>query len=56
MKHKIIGKGERRVDALGKVTGTAKFAEDYNVMYQLYGKVLRAKYQISSTAWLNRNR
>jgi len=44
MAHKIIGKPERRVDALGKVTGTAKFAEDYNVMHQLYGKVLRAKY------------
>ncbi len=44
MKHKIIGKGERRVDALGKVTGAAKFAEDFNVMHQLYGKVLRAKY------------
>jgi CO/xanthine dehydrogenase Mo-binding subunit len=44
MKHKIIGKGERRVDALGKVTGTAKYAEDFNVMHQLYGKVLRAKY------------
>ncbi|MBA4311402.1 MAG: xanthine dehydrogenase [Chlorobiaceae bacterium] len=44
MKHKIIGKGERRVDALGKVTGTAKYAEDFNVMHQLYGKVLRAKH------------
>lgn len=44
MKNKIIGKPERRVDVLGKVTGTAKFAEDYNVKYQLYGKVLRAKY------------
>jgi CO/xanthine dehydrogenase Mo-binding subunit len=44
MEHKIIGKGERRVDAFGKVTGTAKYAEDFNVMHQLYGKVLRAKY------------
>ncbi|MDI6766932.1 MAG: molybdopterin-dependent oxidoreductase, partial [Bacteroidota bacterium] len=44
MKHKIIGKGERRVDALGKVTGTAKYAEDYSVKHQLYSKVLRAKY------------
>jgi CO/xanthine dehydrogenase Mo-binding subunit len=44
MQHKIIGKGERRVDALGKVTGTAKFAADYNVAHQLHGKVLRAKY------------
>ncbi|MBI5021533.1 MAG: xanthine dehydrogenase family protein [Ignavibacteriales bacterium] len=44
MKHKIIGKGERRVDAIGKVTGAAKYAEDFNVMHQLYGKVLRAKH------------
>jgi CO/xanthine dehydrogenase Mo-binding subunit len=40
----IIGKGERRVDALGKVTGRAKFAADYNAGHQLYGKVLRAEY------------
>lgn len=40
----IIGKGEPRVDALGKVTGTAKFAADYNAAHQLYGKVLRSKY------------
>ncbi len=44
MAHKIIGKPERRVDAFGKVTGTAKFADDYNLKHQLYGKVLRAKY------------
>ena len=43
-KLKIIGKSERRVDAWGKVTGRAKFAEDYNVAHQLYGKVLRSKY------------
>ncbi|MEK7703687.1 MAG: molybdopterin cofactor-binding domain-containing protein, partial [Myxococcota bacterium] len=40
--HKIIGKPERRVDGRGKVTGAAKFAEDYNVGHQLYAKVLRA--------------
>ena len=40
----LIGKGERRVDALGKVTGRAKFAADYNVAHQLYGDVLRAKH------------
>ena len=56
MKHKIIGKGERRVDALGKVTGTAKFAEDYNVMYQLYGKVLRAKYPHAKILSINTSR
>ena len=43
-KHKIIGRPERRVDAWGKVTGRAKFAEDYNVGHQLWGKVLRSKY------------
>jgi CO/xanthine dehydrogenase Mo-binding subunit len=42
--HKIIGKGERRVDALGKVMGTAKYAADYNVSHQLFGKVLRSKH------------
>ncbi len=44
MSHQIIGKPERRVDTLGKVTGTAKFAADYSVKNQLYGKVLRSKY------------
>lgn len=43
-KHDIIGTQQRRVDAWGKVTGRAKFAEDYNTAHQLYGKVLRAKY------------
>ncbi|MDI6803557.1 MAG: xanthine dehydrogenase family protein molybdopterin-binding subunit [Bacteroidota bacterium] len=42
--NKIIGSPQRRVDSIGKVTGTAKFAEDYNVLHQLYGKVLRSKY------------
>jgi CO/xanthine dehydrogenase Mo-binding subunit len=44
MNTRIIGKGERRVDALGKVTGRAKFAADYNAGHQLYGKVLRSEY------------
>jgi CO/xanthine dehydrogenase Mo-binding subunit len=43
-KLKIIGKSERRVDAWGKVTGRAKFAEDYNLGHQLWGSVLRSKY------------
>jgi CO/xanthine dehydrogenase Mo-binding subunit len=43
-KHKIIGKPERRIDAWGKVTGRAKFAEDYAVSHQLWGKVLRSSY------------
>ena len=40
----IIGKSERRVDALGKVTGAARFGADYNLSHQLYGKVLRSRY------------
>ena len=40
----IIGKPERRVDAWGKVTGTARFADDYSLPHQLYGKVLRARH------------
>jgi CO/xanthine dehydrogenase Mo-binding subunit len=43
-KHTIIGNPERRVDAWGKVTGTAKFAADYSLPHQLFGKVLRSKY------------
>lgn len=35
---------QRRVDAWGKVTGRAKFAEDYNVAHQLVGRVLRPPY------------
>jgi len=42
MSNKIIGKEERRVDALGKVTGRAKFAADYSVTNQLAGKVLHS--------------
>jgi CO/xanthine dehydrogenase Mo-binding subunit len=41
---RIIGKGERRVDGLGKVTGRAKFAADYNAGHQLVGRVLRSKH------------
>jgi CO/xanthine dehydrogenase Mo-binding subunit len=44
MQTKIIGHPERRVDALGKVTGRAKFAADYHAGHQLWGKVLRAKH------------
>ena len=44
MKTRIIGSGERRVDALGKVTGAAKFAADNSVAHQLYGRVLRSRH------------
>jgi len=41
---KIIGKREKRVDALGKVTGAAKYADDYNLPHQLYGAVTYAPF------------
>ncbi len=40
----IIGKREPRVDALGKVTGAAKFADDYNMPHQLYAAVKYAEF------------
>ncbi len=40
----IIGRGERRVDAFGKVTGKAKFAADYSLPHQLYGATLYAEH------------
>jgi CO/xanthine dehydrogenase Mo-binding subunit len=43
METRIIGKGERRMDALRRVTGRTKFAADYNAGQRLYGKVLRSK-------------
>jgi CO/xanthine dehydrogenase Mo-binding subunit len=56
MSHNIIGKPERRVDGIGKVTGHAKFAEDYNIAHQLYGKVLRAKYPHAKILSINTSR
>jgi len=43
-RHTLIGNPEPRVDAWGKVTGRAKFADDYALPHQLTGKVLRAKF------------
>ncbi|HES59965.1 MAG TPA: xanthine dehydrogenase, partial [Caldithrix sp.] len=43
-KHQIIGSRQKRVDALGKVTGAAKYAADYNIPFQLYGAVKYAEY------------
>lgn len=40
----IIGSRQRRVDAWGKVTGKAKFAEDYSLPHQLIGRVLRSRH------------
>ena len=42
--HTIVGTRQRRVDAPGKVTGKAKFAEDYNLGHQLIGRVLRPRF------------
>ena len=41
---KIIGKREKRVDAIGKVTGAAKYADDYNLPFQLYGVIKYAEF------------
>ena len=43
-KHQIIGSRQKRVDALGKVTGAAKYAADYNLPFQLFGAVKYAEY------------
>jgi CO/xanthine dehydrogenase Mo-binding subunit len=43
-RHDLIGTRQRRVDAWGKVTGRAKFADDYNVAHQLVGRVLRSRH------------
>jgi CO/xanthine dehydrogenase Mo-binding subunit len=42
--HNIVGTRQRRVDAWGKVTGRAKFADDYNLAHQLTGRVLRSRH------------
>jgi CO/xanthine dehydrogenase Mo-binding subunit len=42
--HNIIGTRQRRVDAWGKVTGKARFADDYNLAHQLVGRVLRSRH------------
>ena len=42
--HNIVGTRQRRVDAWGKVTGRAKFADDNNVAHQLVGRVLRSRH------------
>lgn len=40
----IVGKPVQRIDAVSKVTGTAKYAADYYFPNMLYAKVLHAKY------------
>jgi len=39
---KIVGKAVRRIDAIHKVTGTARYAADYYVPGMLYAKVFRS--------------
>jgi CO/xanthine dehydrogenase Mo-binding subunit len=40
----VVGTSPRRIDAIGKVTGKALFAEDHNRPNQLWGAVLRAEH------------
>lgn len=40
----LLGRSEPRVDGRAKVTGRALFADDIDVVGQLYGKVLRASF------------
>ena len=42
--YQFIGKPVPRQDAWDKVFGTTKYAEDFNMPGQLYGKVLRTKF------------
>lgn len=42
--HDIVGTRQRRVDAWGKVTGRAKYADDYTIAHQLIGRVLRSRH------------
>jgi len=42
--YKYVGKSIPRIDALAKVTGKAKFTNDYKLARMLYAKVLRSPY------------
>jgi 4-hydroxybenzoyl-CoA reductase subunit alpha len=39
---RVVGKAHRKVDAVGKVTGTLRFADDLTLPRMLYGKLLRS--------------
>jgi 4-hydroxybenzoyl-CoA reductase alpha subunit len=39
---RVVGKAHRKVDAVGKVTGTLRFADDLMLPRMLYGKLLRS--------------
>lgn len=40
----LVGRSVPRIDALGKVTGSAEFGSDIYIKHQLYGKILRSPY------------
>jgi len=40
--HRVIGKAHRKIDAVAKVTGVTKFADDLVFPRMLYGKLLRS--------------
>ena len=42
MTYKTVGKSIPRLDAIAKVTGKAKFADDFQERDMLVGKVLRS--------------
>ncbi|HHU33401.1 MAG TPA: xanthine dehydrogenase molybdenum-binding subunit XdhA [Clostridia bacterium] len=44
MEHSVIGKSVKRVDAVAKVTGKAKYTGDFHERDMLVGKVLRSPY------------
>ncbi|MBM6838693.1 xanthine dehydrogenase molybdenum-binding subunit XdhA, partial [Clostridium saudiense] len=44
MNFSVIGKSVNRSDAIAKVTGKAKYSEDYSERDMLIGKVLRSQY------------
>ncbi|HYK12294.1 MAG TPA: molybdopterin cofactor-binding domain-containing protein [Gemmatimonadales bacterium] len=39
---RVVGKAHRKVDAVGKVTGALKYADDLTLPRMLYGKLLRS--------------
>jgi len=39
---RVVGKAHRKVDAVGKVTGTLRFADDLTLPRMLFGKLLRS--------------
>jgi len=40
--HKVIGKNVKRIDAVGKVTGKSKYANDLKFDHMIYGKCIRS--------------